>query len=234
MSESIGPKGKTPNEFLQIEQKSITEMRPVSEDHVMWQWAIGEAQNPKWERRNSQISSALQQKIKTVSPQDFDQFSEEERKRILDAFFNDKDRQAVLNILAMKCQWFTGVIQIDGIRDFYMVQWPLSEQLAPSGRLLEYTRAFQAGQFPQEAKTDMENIERMRKTFDPSQMIGAPVVLSQTDKPPYCAVDGITRLSVIIMDTEERKIQRGKFPIILGVSERIFDWSAIPQQMKMV
>jgi len=233
MPESVCPKGVTPKEIQQIDQKSIEDMMPVSEEYVMWQWALGEAQNPKWERRNLQLSRVLQQKIKSISPQDFDQqFSEEERKRILDAFFNDKDRQAVQNILAMKCQWFTGMVQVDGIRDFYMVQWPLSQQMAPSGKLLEYTKAFQAGQFPQEAKRDAENIERMRKEFNASQMIGAPIVLSQTDKPPYCAVDGITRLSVIIMDTEEGKMHTSKFPIILGVSDRIFDWEAIPRQMR--
>ena len=189
MRESLDPTGLTLKDIQRIEQ-SIRNLKSVSEDYVMWQWALGEAQNPKWEKRNSQLSHVLQQKIKSISPQNFDeQFSEEERKRILDAFFNDKDRQAVQNIRAMNCQWFTGDIQIDGIRDFYMVQWPLSQQMAPSGRLLEYARAFQAGQFPQEAKRDVENIERIRKEFNASQMIGAPIVLSQTVKPPYCAVD---------------------------------------------
>lgn len=235
MPEPAGPRGETPEELQQLEQKSIIYITPVSEEYVMWQWALGEAQNPKWERRNSQISHALQEKIKTISPQNFDQqFSEEERRKILDAFFKDENRQAVENIRAMKCQWFIGVVQTDEIRDFYIVQWPLSEKLAPSGKLLEYTKAFKRGQLPQEAKTEEENIERMRRTFDISQMIGAPIVLSQTGKPPYCAVDGITRLSIAIMNSEEGKMQRTKFPIIVGVSERIFEWKAIPQQMKMV
>lgn len=235
MSESIDPKDESTNELLQTEQKSIKNIKPVSEDYVMWQWAIGEAQNPKWERRNLQISPSLQEKIKRVSAQNIDQqFSEDERRIILDVFFNDEDRKAVENIQAMKCKWFTGTIQTDEIRGLYMVQWPLSQQIAPSGRLLEYTRAFQAGQFPQEAKTDAENIERMRKNFDVSQMIGAPIVLSQIGKPPYCAIDGITRLAAIIMGVEEGKMQHSEFPVIVGVSEKIFDWNAIPQQMKMV
>lgn len=232
MSELVDPTTNDPKDLPQLEGKAIGEIKPISENDVMWQWALGEAQNPKWARRNVQIDLSLQEKIRKASPQDLDrQFSQDERKKILDAFFSDKDRLAVQNILAMNCQWSKGTISIDGIKDLYMVQWPLSEQLAPFGKLLEYTKAFQAGKFPQEAKTDMENIERMRKTFEKSQMIGAPIVLSQTGKPPYCAIDGITRLSVVIMNAENGQMQEGQFPIIVGVSEKIFDWNKMPRQM---
>lgn len=220
-------------DFKGIERRVIRDITPVSEDYVILQWALGEARNPKWKRREQGLSEKLRQKIHTVSPLDFEnQLSEEEQGEIISAFFNDNSRRVVKKILEMKCKWHKGVLPIEELGNLYMVIWPLSEKLAPSARLSEYSDAFVAGKFPSDATMDSENIQRMYEAFDQSQMIGAPILLSQSTHPPFCAVDGITRLSVMQMKLKEGNLKTNGIPVILGISNNIFDWDQIPRQMR--
>lgn len=217
----------------EMQEKGIRNMVSVSEEYVILQWALGEARNPKWKRREQDLSERLRKKIHTLSPVNFEnQLSKEERENIANGFFKDNTRTVVKKILQMKCSWYKGFLPIEELENLYMVMWPLSEKLSPSAKLSEYSNAFVAGKFPSDATMDFENIQRMRETFDPSQMIGAPVLLSQSNRPPFCAIDGITRLSVMQMKLKEGSLSTNDIPIILGISDNIFDWDQIPRQMK--
>lgn len=213
----------------------IKNLQPVSEQYVIWQWALGEARSSKWERRNVALSPALREKLKTV-PADSaeEQFDLEDQQTIVDAFLSDPARAPVAKIRALRCSWYKGVMPVKDIEDCYMVMWPLSEQLAPSGRLVEYTKAFKENRFPPGTEFDRDNTQRLYQSFDISQMIGAPILLSQTTNPPYCAIDGITRLCVINLRTQEGTLVIPEVPVILGISPNIFEWGQIPRQMQRV
>lgn len=214
------------------ETSVIRNLQPIPEDYVIWQWALGEARNPKWARRNVNLDPVLREKLISVDAGVAEnQFSSDEQQKVVAVFLSDHARLPVANIRALGCAWYKGIMPVEAIEDCYMVMWPLSKQLAPSGKLVEYSQAFKQGLFPKGAELDRDNIQRLYESFDPSQMIGSPVFLSQTTNPPYCAVDGITRLCVVNLKTAESTLQMPQIPVILGVSPNIFDWNQIPKQM---
>lgn len=211
-------------------------LQPISEAYVIWQWALGEARNPKWERRNVSLPPTLVEKLKTTpSHLAESQFGPDEQRVIVDAFLNDPTKRLpVAKIRAMQCAWYKGVMHVQALEDLFLVMWPLSRQLAPSARLMEYARAFKSSRFPPGTESDYNNLQRLYQSFDLSEMIGAPILLSQTANPPYCAIDGITRLCVVGLRTHEGTLGMSEIPVILGVSPNIFDWEQIPRQMQEV
>lgn len=213
----------------------IKDLIPVSEHFVIWQWALGEARNPKWARRNVSLDPKLQVKIMEIKPDSFEgQFSDEERKVVISAFLTDKDRLAIAGIQAMKCIWYQGELPVETILESYMVSWPLSEQLASDGKFRQYAMAYSEGRFPPEAEDVRENIQRLDDSFDPGKMLGAPILLSQTGNPPFCVVDGLTRLIVLNSRMAQGEYPSPAFPVIVGVSPDIGKWEHIPPKMPLV
>lgn len=214
------------------EQSGIKDLVQVSEQDVMWAWAFGETLNPKWARRHQNISVNTRERLTTTLPQEFFQTASPlEREEIMEAFFTDSARGVVREqILPLECTWYQGKLSVAQLKDIFIVQWPLSEALTPQTRTVrEFAIAFREGRFPPGDNIDTTNMQRMSQ-FDLTQAIGAPVVLSETQRPPYCAVDGITRLSTMILRQEAGTLDTKDIPITLGVTPRLYQWTQIPQQ----
>lgn len=214
------------------EQSGIKDLVQVSEQDVMWAWAFGETLNPKWARRHQNISEGTRQRLTTTPPQEFFQTaSSADRAEIMEAFFNDSARGVVKEqILPLHCEWYQGKLPVTQLDGLFIVQWPLSEALTPQTRTVhEFAIAFSEGRFPPEGNIDTENMRRMSQ-LDLSQTIGTPILLGETRNPPYCAVDGITRLSTMILRQRAGTLDMTDIPVTLGISPRLYQWSQIPQQ----
>lgn len=215
------------------EQKGIKNLISVTEAQVMRQWAIGEARNPKWGRRNEHITDSTRERLLTTSSTEVEQqLTEEDNQQIMSAFYQDKDRLAVQEIVKMQCEWKKGTLSLTELEDLYMVQWPLATNMAPSGKIGEFITALQAGKFPPEEKEFVKNVQRLKNNFDPQHMVGAPVILGESNNPPYCAVDGISRICAMILLAREGKMPEEAIPVYLGTSPKVFAWEAIPPQMQ--
>lgn len=214
------------------EQSGIKDLVQISEQDVMWAWAFGETLNPKWARRHQNISEETRHKLTTTPPQEYFQTaSASERNEIMQAFFTDSARSVVKDqILPLQCRWYLGKLPVSELEKILIIRWPLSIELTPeTGTVAEFATAYSEGKFPPEGNIDTENMRRMSQ-YDLTQAIGTPIVLGETNNPPYCAVDGITRFSVMIMRQREGKLGMTEIPVILGVTPRLGNWPQIPEQ----
>lgn len=217
-------------------------LTPIDEDLVIKQWTIGEILQPKWKRRKEEIANpGLKEKLDTIQPEKLktptmigDAFTPDEWQEMLLIFHADPDRKAVQRILKMQCIWTMRQAPVEKLQDLYMVQWPLAQQLALSGKLIDFARNIRHGIIPQDGQAVVENIKTIYENFDLDIMVGAPVLLRPHGKVSMCAVDGISRICAAFW-----KIDDGAFdpkvqtlPIIVGESPNVLLWEAIPRQME--
>jgi hypothetical protein len=217
------------------EAKSIIDGVEISEYYVILQWAVGEALNPKWAERNRNLQQALREKLGKFSLQNPETyFSEQEREEILGSFLEDPNRWGIRDIKRMGCKWIRGLLQVDEVSNLYITRWPLVDRIAPSGKLQEFVEALAREQPLAEGESNvLDNINRIYRELDTIPLTGYPVLLSKTGEAPFCAIDGISRLSGILRRRSENRWLPDMVPVIVGISDRIFDWEDVPSTMQV-
>ena len=90
----------------------------------------------------------------------------------------------------------------------------------PSGRLEDLARAAEVGFADPSGFCD--NVRRLSRNFDLSEMAGFPIVVAQSVVGPYTLVDGYSRLTSLLCSRLD--FRTSLIPLYLGITPSISEW----------
>ncbi len=96
-------------------------------------------------------------------------------------------------------------------------------QTAPSRLLRDFASALDR-EVPTLWPPIAKNYRRMRSRFDPSRMVGVPIVIGISLRGPFTIVEGLTRLSVLALRWQRGESVPPGIRILIGVGPRARTW----------
>lgn len=198
----------------------IISLRKVSEEEMLRNWALAEVVSIRRQKYlHGILPTGLIQKILERQ----NEFTENEYKHLTEMIRSTR-AELLDGLLGLNVEWYEGRLPIEELKSLEMMNWPPFVNLAGSKRFLDLVNAFQEGKMPPHHHEFAENLERIRKELKIENMKGKPIVLSQSNEPPYILIEGFTRLSAMLLNILDGKLYKGKIPVILGVSKRLSEW----------
>lgn len=202
--------------------KPMTELEEVSEREVIRNWAVAEVAST---RRAPYLQGTFSPEILSkVHEGRLANLSEEEW-GVLEGMIRRNRHELLDGLLPLGVKWYKGVLPVKELLKLKMISWRPFVDLAKSNNLIDLVRAFERGEMPPHHHEFSENLRRIQRTLNLQEMIGAPIVVSRGELPPYYLIEGFTRCSAMSLNYRKGIFSGKKIPVILGVSERIHEWS---------
>lgn len=199
----------------------IKELRKINEEEMLRNWALAEvASVRRWKYLNSVLPSGILEKAGRGDHW----YSEDEWQKLVEMIRSF--RAPLLDgLLQLEIEWYEGNLPTVELKDLEMMNWSPFVSLAGSRKLIDLVQAFQEGKMPPKHHEFAENLSRIQKEFRLEMMWGKPIVVSQSEQPPYILIEGFTRLSAMLLNLSTGQSYRQDIPVILGISDRLDEWN---------
>lgn len=199
----------------------IAIVNKISMQAMLRNWALAEASS---ERRIPYVRTYLtDETIRKVVSQRASDLSEQEMENLEQMIL--RERSSLLDgLLKLDVVWYSGILPIEDIDGLRIMNWPPFVNIAESRKLRDLVRAFKHGKMPPGHHEFEENLFKIKAGFSFEKMVGMPILVAESKKPPYLLVEGFTRLSAMLLNMSEGIRYTGQLSVILGVSQRLNEW----------
>lgn len=198
----------------------IKNLKKISEEIMLQNWALAEITSI---RRQKYLNGALPQGLIEKIRQGQYDFTKREWKQLTDMIRSTRS-ELLSGLLQLKLEWYDGALPVSELNTLEMMNWPPFVNLAESRKFIDLVDAFCAEKMPLNHHEFAANLERIKNEFVLDKMKGMPIVVGQSIQPPYVLIEGFTRLSAILLNLLENRVDVKEMLIILGVSTRLKEW----------
>ncbi len=174
-------------------------------------WAIAEATSAQKEM-SEVVAGWPAETQRKLHAGEQDALSEDEW-RMLEAAIVLTRQPLLVGLLWLQPQWYQGEVPVEMLADMRIINFSPFVQKAPSRKLSDLAEARPGG--ATDAKSE----------FSLDKMVGLPIAVGLSLDGPFCLVEGYTRCCTILRDYKGGTFSHRQVPLIVGVSERIVEWS---------
>lgn len=194
----------------------IKNLQKIQWEEVVRNWAIAEAVS---KRRLPYIREKLiPSLVQKLENEEVDNLSEEEWSE-LETMVLDERKELLNGLKELNLIWYKGALPFGEIEQLFMMKWKPFIDQAGSQKFSDLVDTFREGKMPDKHFEFGGYQTVIKGSFDINRMKGAPIVLSESEQPPYYLVEGFTRLSALLLSDSKPD----HVPVILGVG-RVMDW----------
>lgn len=197
------------------------EMRPATISDFVWEFGLAETQNDERHDRmySRGLGSDLFHRVRSNQRQALTEVDWERLRATIEATRPDYISSLWPLDLERKIGWLeTGLVP-----ELRVPFLEIFRPLAPSQILSDFVKSLEAG--PPTARLAVEeNFRSIRTAFDPSRMLGAPLVIGERATGPFTIVEGVTRLSVLCSRERHGEPTPPSVRLVLGVGSRASRW----------
>lgn len=200
---------------------SLMDLQPATLSDLFWEYALAETQND--ERHDRMYSRGLgpelflrvrANKWEELTPKDWDR---------LRATVEATRPDYVSPLLSLDLSWKVGWIETEEIPMLRTPGLNIFRPFAPSRGLAEFATSLQTKRALSSLAVE-RNFWRMVPRFDPTRMLGAPVVIGKDISGPFTIVEGMTRLSVLCARVKNAESVPPRIRIVVGLGTRAREW----------
>ena len=192
-------------------RRRTTGWTQIDQFKMLRNWALAEATSGQ--TGMSQVVAGwpaeTQHKLSTGQ---HDSLSENEW-RMLEAGIVLTREPLLIGLLWLQPQWYRGEVPVEMLADMRIINFSPFVQKAPSRKLADLAEAERGG--GRGAKSE----------FSLDKMVGLPIAVGLSLDGRLCLVEGYSRCCRILRDHKDGIFQHRRVPFIVGVSERIVEWS---------
>lgn len=197
------------------------DVRPATLNDLLWEFALAETQNDvRHDRMYSQgLGPDLFYRVRTNQREELKHADWELLRSTVLATRPDY----LPPILSLELSWNTGWIETRELGELKTPGLNMFRPLAPSRRLAEFVASLENERLVSGLAVE-ENFRRIRSTFNPSRMLGAPVVIGERSTGPFTIVEGMTRLSVLCSKVRHAEPVPPGIRLVVGLGNRAKEW----------
>ena len=133
--------------------------------------------------------------------------------RMLEAGIVLTRQPLLVGLLWLQPQWYQRDVPVEMLADMRIINFSPFVQKASSRKLADLAEAERGG------------ATAGKSEFSLDKMVGLPIAVGLSFDGPFCLVEGYTRCCTILRDYKDGTFQHRQVPFIVGVSERIVEWS---------
>jgi hypothetical protein len=119
--------------------------------------------------------------------------------------------------------WYSGrlrAVDVGGVRTIDTTEFT---SIAPSRRVSELTAALDEGKHT-EGRHFSDRYRALRPNFDPTKMVGRPMLVAERPEGPYVEFEGLHRLCWLESSRVDGELRISEVDVLLGVGEFVRDW----------
>ncbi len=194
-----------------VQQTVITVWSQIDQFEMLRNWALAEATSGQTEMSHVVAGwpAETQRKLQTGQ---HDLLSEGEW-RMLEAGIVFTRQLLLVGLLWLQPEWYRGEVPVETLADMRIINSPPFAGKAPSRKLADLAEAERGGGTASQSQ------------FSLDKMVGLPIAVGLSFDGPVCLVEGYTRCCTILRRCKDGTFQHRRVPFIVGVSERIMEWS---------
>jgi hypothetical protein len=202
----------------------VQNLTPITQSEMLKDWAIAEASNEsRWTDLQKVKPVVPKETLEKVKAGTVNKISEQEWANLVQAIKGFRS-PLLAGLLPLVSYWYTGELATNQLKNLRIIKYLPFWEIAPSQEFVEVVKALEQHRHINDAGF-LNNVERLKGKFQPSRMLGRPILVSRDAVGPYTVVEGYTRLSVMLLRQLEGTRCESSVTIILGVSERIEEWN---------
>lgn len=196
------------------------ELRKGSVSDLFWEFGYAESQNDeRHDRCYSQgLGPGLFERVRagergTLTPQDWER---------LRATVVGTRPEYLRPLETLELEWLQGWVRPGELPELKVPRLNIFLPSAPSRRLAEFVETLEEGGQP--GNGFASHYERLKGSFDPQKVRGAPVLLCESDQGPFTIVEGMTRLSVLCCRSSLGRPVPPRVQVLVGRGPRVVEW----------
>ena len=197
------------------------QLQPATLSDFLWEFALAETQNDeRHDRMYSQgLGPDLFRRVRSNQRQELEAVDLGRLRATIEATRPDY----LSPLLSLELAWNVGWIETHALSELRIPALNIFRPLAPSRRLSDFVASLEASPSHPGLAVE-ENFRRIRPAFDPSRMLGAPVVIGEGATGPFTIVEGMTRLSVLCSRERHAESVPQGIRLIVGIGLRASRW----------
>ncbi|MCI4317249.1 MAG: hypothetical protein L3J96_01805 [Thermoplasmata archaeon] len=189
---------------------------------LYWNFAVAEVRSSRYgslyrELLGPRVAELVRDAdVERIQPADWDRV----RRAVRQA------REPVLRELpALDLAWFTGELPVEDVASIRVMNTPAFAAYAPTRRIAEFVDKLDERVPLTGDDMFASNYSRFRPRFNPTKVIGRPILLAPREAGPFTELEGLTRLCAYASAWFAAEVVPASVPVLLGVSPRVHHWS---------
>lgn len=193
----------------------------VTAKDVLRNWAVAEASSKRqWSSLRQLVSPTTVKKLDKGQPDTLSEAEWENLERLI-----VQSRASLLKgLLRLNLRWHRGELAAEELNSLHMINWPPFTELAGSTRLVDLVAALERGQMPPDHEQFALSLRRIQRDFKVERMIGNPILVSETSRPPYYLIEGYTRCCAMLLNLRRGTLPIRRFPVLHGIGRALQKW----------